>query len=48
MIETNYDAGQALTTWREVERTALKQGQIRLPLALAANKASQPSSWVTP
>jgi CHAT domain-containing protein/tetratricopeptide (TPR) repeat protein len=30
MIETNYDAGQALTTWREVERTALKQGQIRL------------------
>ena len=30
MLETNYDAGQALTTWREVARLALKQGELRL------------------
>jgi CHAT domain-containing protein len=30
MLETNYDAGEALATWREVERTALKKGEIRL------------------
>ncbi len=30
MLETNYDAGQALATWREVARLALKQGEFRL------------------
>jgi CHAT domain-containing protein len=30
MLETNYDAGQALKTWREVARLAGKQGEIRL------------------
>jgi CHAT domain-containing protein len=29
-LEINYDAGEALTTWREVERMALRQGQVRL------------------
>jgi hypothetical protein len=30
MLEINYDAGQALSTWKEVESLAIKQGQIRL------------------
>jgi CHAT domain-containing protein len=30
MLETNYDAGQALTTWREVARLAMKQSEVRL------------------
>ena len=30
MLETNYDAGQALTTWREVAKQAMNQGQVRL------------------
>jgi len=30
MLEINYDAGQALKTWREVEQLALKQGELRL------------------
>jgi CHAT domain-containing protein len=30
MLETNYDASQALATWREVEQMAISQGQIRL------------------
>ena len=30
MLETNYDAGQALTTWREVAQLALKRGELRL------------------
>jgi CHAT domain-containing protein len=30
MLETNYDAGQALTTWREVAQLAMKRGELRL------------------
>lgn len=30
MLETNYDAGQALKTWHEVARLAVKQGEVRL------------------
>jgi CHAT domain-containing protein len=30
MLEINYDAGQALSTWKEVESLAMKQAQIRL------------------
>lgn len=30
MLETNYDAGLALATWREVSRLALRRGEIRL------------------
>ncbi len=30
MLETNYDAGQALTTWREVAALAMKQSEVRL------------------
>ncbi len=30
MQETNYDAKEALATWREVEREALRKGEIRL------------------
>jgi CHAT domain-containing protein len=30
MLETNYDATQALSTWREVEQLALRRGELRL------------------
>ncbi len=30
MLETNYDAGAALTTWQQVESLALKRGDLRL------------------
>ena len=30
MLEINYDAGQALSTWREIEQIALRQGDVRL------------------
>jgi CHAT domain-containing protein len=30
MLETNYDAGEALETWREVERLAVNQGELEL------------------
>ena len=30
MLEINYDANDAVKTWREIEDSALKQGQIRL------------------
>ncbi len=30
MLETNYDANDALSTWKEVEHSALTQGKIRL------------------
>jgi CHAT domain-containing protein/tetratricopeptide (TPR) repeat protein len=30
MLETNYDAGEALKTWREVERLAVNQGKLEL------------------
>ena len=30
MLEINYDAREALTTWREVEHLAFKQGEVRL------------------
>jgi CHAT domain-containing protein len=30
MLETNYDAGLALTTWRQVSDLAIKRGEVRL------------------
>ena len=30
MLETNYDANEAIKTWREIESSAFKQGQVRL------------------